>query len=179
MITDLCAETSHAFHHCGKVNLSIVRISEAVLISIPDIGDYPGGTDDRFGGDTTDIEAVASKKMPFYKGNLCSKSCCTGRCHETSRARSNYDKVITLRRFGILPVLRMDVGNQFEIVLIFGLNHYLLAHQTASFLAPYWYTGMAEPEKALPAHRTVYLFKTPGQFPDNGQVVNGLDARTL
>jgi hypothetical protein len=41
-------------------------------MSIPEIRENPGGTDDRFGGDTAYIEAVASKKVSFYERNLCS-----------------------------------------------------------------------------------------------------------
>jgi hypothetical protein len=72
MVTDLCSQSSHPFHHCRKVNFYIVWIWEAVLSSIPDIRESPGGTDDRFGGDTTYIEAISAKKVPFYERNLCS-----------------------------------------------------------------------------------------------------------
>ena len=77
------------------------------------------------------VETVAPQEVPLPEGDSCAQARCTGCCHQPGCPCSDHHQVITGRRFGILPVGRMDIGDPSRVVNVMRQNFWNLIHTKA------------------------------------------------
>jgi hypothetical protein len=108
---EIGAHPAHALHDLAEVDRHTVHL-HAELARPRNLAQHLRGTDHRLGGHAAYVEAVAAEEMAFDQRHFGAQP---GRADSRDQARrtaADDDKIVSTRRLGILPVGRMDIGDQ-------------------------------------------------------------------
>ena len=81
-----------------------------------DIESSARGANEGFGRNATHIETIAAQEMFLDQRHFRPKACRPGRRHQPSRPRADDDEIVAGRGRGILPIARVDIGNEARVV---------------------------------------------------------------
>ena len=119
-MADVRPEAPHALHDAREVRPVSFRGVHPVAVGPLYIEDDAGGADETLRRDATDIEAVAAEQVPLHQRHPGADARRSGGGHEPRGAGAQNHQVVTFRGLRISPVGRMDVGDEFFVVSVFG-----------------------------------------------------------
>src|SRR5437764_458260 len=76
------------------------------------------GADESFGRYTTHIETVPAHERLLDQGHLRAETCCACRGYQSSRPGADHDEIVEGGGGMVLPIRRVDIGNEARIVRI-------------------------------------------------------------
>jgi hypothetical protein len=115
---DVGPNSPHPRHHPSEVDLQLARGVNAEDARVADFRRCAPRADHRLRRDAAHVEAISPEQMPLDEGDLCTHPAGAGRSHQTGSASADHDQVVSALRLRVLPIGRVDVCEQFSIVLV-------------------------------------------------------------
>src|SRR5882724_11038218 len=123
MRAEVGTKLAHTFHDGREVyfdGLTHPHSEKACLVCIEH---GAPGADKGLGGHAAHIETVPAQERLLDQGNLRSETCRACRGYQPSGPRADDDKIVAGRRGGILPIGRVNIGNEARVVRIGRREH--------------------------------------------------------
>ena len=118
----ICADggpdPAHSLHHGWKIDLGARGNLNAEPPGVCDISRRAGGTDEAFGWNASDIQAITTHEVSLDEGNLRPQTRGPGGCHQPGSAGADDHQIVFRRRLRIDPGFGMDIGDQLLIKFV-------------------------------------------------------------
>src|SRR5436190_2791871 len=112
------AQLAHPFHDGREIDLDGRTHPHSEWTCLLGIEHGAPGADDGFGGNATHVEAVPAQEMLLDQGHFCPETGCAGSRYQPSSSSADDDEIIARRRGRVLPIRRVDIGDEARIVRI-------------------------------------------------------------